>query len=664
MMRFSLPTVPDRSSVGLRRRIVTVAVASVVATAVTTTAVGAVLTGSFAQGARAEADQLAASTVERLSISATEKVGVIDEALRAKLTSDLAVASDIADDLGGFGIDESSMVSWSVANQFTQETTTVELPSMNVGTAWLERNADPDRPTAIVDEVRELTGAISTVFQRFTPEGDMLRVATNVTKDDGSRAIGTFIPVTNPDGAANPVLASVLQGETYVGVASVVGKWYVTSYEPIVVDGEIVGMLFVGVPQDSVAQLRTAMTETVVGDTGFLTVMRTKGDDRGRVVFSPQGAQDGEVLVDAVDAEGVTYVDQILTAATELEPGATATVPYVGPDGREVAATVSYYQPWDWVIVAHAYTDEFDASADEIAAGRGKLVLSLLLASVLVVAVVSVAVWRLAGRITRRLRTATDSVHAIATGEAGLAAMTDRLASSAAETSDRATVARGAATDVADRIATVAVAIEEMGSSIHSIADSATACADVAQRAVDQATTMRSSMDRLTTTSGEVASVVAVITQIADQTKLLALNATIEAARAGEHGRGFAVVAGEVKSLAERSSMSSGEILTRVAAMEQVTDEARAAIAEISATIQHISELQASISVAVEEQSAVTNEIGSSIDTVARSASDIRGSVDAAANAAAETAAATDRVVSSTVALNDTAQALDAEIGR
>ena len=91
----------------------------------------------------------------------------------------------------------------------------------------------------VVDEVVKENGGTATLFVKAGDE--YVRVATNVKKDDGSRAIGTIL---DPKG---PVIAMINKGEAYYGEATILGKPYITGYEPIKgASGNVIGIYYVG----------------------------------------------------------------------------------------------------------------------------------------------------------------------------------------------------------------------------------------------------------------------------------------------------------------------------------------------------------------------------------------------------------------------------------
>ncbi len=79
---------------------------------------------------------------------------------------------------------------------------------------------------------------------------------------------------------------------------------------------------------------------------------------------------------------------------------------------------------------------------------------------------------------------------------------------------------------------------------------------------------------RLGESSQEIGEIVALITDITDQTNVLALNVALQATPAGEAGHGFTVIAQEVQRLAERSAEASKQISELIVTIQGDTQDA------------------------------------------------------------------------------------------
>jgi Cache 3/Cache 2 fusion domain len=95
---------------------------------------------------------------------------------------------------------------------------------------------------ALVDEVVKEAGGTATIFVKSGDE--FVRVATNVKKDDGSRAIGTIL---DPKGKA---IEALKKNEAFYGDVDILGKPYTTGYEPIRDAAKnVIGIYYVGYPK-------------------------------------------------------------------------------------------------------------------------------------------------------------------------------------------------------------------------------------------------------------------------------------------------------------------------------------------------------------------------------------------------------------------------------
>jgi len=461
----------------------------------------------------------------------------------------------------------------------------------------------------IVDRATSYVGGNATLFVFDDTTSQFVRRTTNVTKENGDRAVGTQLA------ADHPGQAMLRRGLAYKGPAMLFGRRFYTAYHPVFDPaGKVVGVTYVGIAMDELDGMLWQAIYAMAIAAGIAALLALGATALlVRRVTKPLKAVAASLTV---LAEGRTDVE-VKYADRHDEIGV-------------IARTIDVFKT---NRIERRQLEADRINAEKSATERRKSELNRFVEDFRT---------RIGG-IIEQVMSSSDRFEKDA----------QQLSVTAHTTAEMSDQSADASRQASEHVRSAATASNELSQSIVEISRRVQDSNSVAAEAVKQANATDERMAELSAAGDRIGNVVKLITSIAEQTNLLALNATIEAARAGDAGRGFAVVAQEVKNLAGQTAKATDEISSHIDNMQRATGESVEAIKAIGQTIERISEITGAISAAVEEQGAATQNIAQGVQAAAGGTLDVAENIGRVAHGASETETTSGQMLQSAKSLSE-----------
>lgn len=198
-----------------------------------------------------------------------------------------------------------------------------------------------------IDQFTRSTGATATVFAR--DGDDFLRVTTSLKKENGARAIGTYL------GSNHPGYQKLIMGQAYVGKAFLFGKRYMTKYVPVTKSGKTIAILYIGVAYDDILEeINSSLGKLTFGSSGYVFITDT-GKNEAEILLHPTltGKSLYQVLPDLKSTFAKMY---------QSEQGSITYLAKIAGKDQEAhysKAVFQHVKGWNWVVAIKLYRDEY-----------------------------------------------------------------------------------------------------------------------------------------------------------------------------------------------------------------------------------------------------------------------------------------------------------------